>query len=43
MTGLMGGLLGLMIFLIAVLDNPFRGKVSVEPESMERVYEVVMK
>jgi Protein of unknown function (DUF4239) len=43
MTGLMGGLLGLMIFLIAVLDNPFRGKVSVEPESMERVYAVVMK
>jgi Protein of unknown function (DUF4239) len=43
MTGLMGGLLGLMIFLIAVLDNPFRGKVSVEPESMERVYQMLMK
>ncbi len=39
MTGLMSGLLGLMIFLIATLDNPFRGKVSIGPQPLERVYE----
>jgi hypothetical protein len=39
MTVLMAGLLGLMIFLVATLDNPFRGKVSVGPDSLERVYE----
>ena len=38
MTVLMAGLLGLMVFLVATLDNPFRGKVSVGPESLERVY-----
>jgi hypothetical protein len=43
MTALMSGLLGLMIFLIATLDNPFRGKVSVGPGSIETVYDTVMK
>jgi hypothetical protein len=43
MTALMSGLLGLMIFLIATLDNPFRGKVSVSPVAMERVYEQLMQ
>lgn len=38
MTGLLSGLLGLMIFLIGTLDNPFRGKVSIGPESIVRVY-----
>lgn len=31
--------LGLMIFLIAALDNPFRGEVSVGPDSIRLVYE----
>ena len=43
MTTLMSGLLGLMIFLIATLDNPFRGRVSVGPESLERVYDTLMR
>jgi hypothetical protein len=43
MTVLMSGLLGLMIFLIATLDNPFRGKVSVSPVALERVYSQLMK
>ena len=38
MTGLLSGLLGLMIFLIGTLDNPFRGKVSIGPEAIVRVY-----
>jgi hypothetical protein len=42
MTILFSALLGLIIFLIAVLDNPYRGKVSVTPEPLERVYEQVM-
>jgi hypothetical protein len=32
MTVLFLGLLALLIFLIAVLDNPYRGKISVSPE-----------
>jgi len=42
MTILFSALLGLIIFLIAVLDNPYRGKVSVTPEALERVYQQVM-
>jgi Protein of unknown function (DUF4239) len=42
MTILYASLLGLLIYLIAVLDNPYRGKVSVTPEPLERVYEQVM-
>ncbi len=42
MTILFSSLLGLLIYLVAVLDNPYRGKVSVTPEPIERVYEQVM-
>ena len=42
MTILFSGLLALLIFLIAVLDNPYRGKISVSPEPLERVYEQIM-
>jgi Protein of unknown function (DUF4239) len=42
MTILFSALLGLIIFLIAVLDNPYRGKVSVTPEPLERVYQQLM-
>ena len=43
MTVLMSGLLGLMIFLIGTLDNPFRGKVSVSAVPLETVYQQTMK
>jgi hypothetical protein len=39
----LASILGAVIFLIAELDNPFRGEVSVGPESIMRVYETVMK
>ena len=42
MTVLMSGLLGLMIFLIGALDNPFRGEVSVGPDSLRMVYSQLM-
>jgi hypothetical protein len=38
MTILFSGLIGLLIYLIAVLDNPYRGKISVTPTPLERVY-----
>jgi hypothetical protein len=34
--------LGLVIFLIAAMDNPFRGEVSVTPDSFRQVYETLM-
>jgi len=43
MTILLSVLLGLMIFLVAAMDNPFRGKISVGPEPLERVYDQLMK
>ena len=43
MTVLMSGLLGLMIFLIATLDNPFRGKVSVSPVALQRECQTLMR
>jgi hypothetical protein len=42
MTVIFTALLGLMIYLIAVLDNPYRGRLSVTPEPLERVYQQVM-
>jgi Protein of unknown function (DUF4239) len=41
--GVLAAALGAVIFLIAELDNPFRGEVSVGPESIALVYETVMK
>jgi Protein of unknown function (DUF4239) len=38
MTALFSCLLGLMIFMVAALDNPYRGKISVGPEAFERAY-----
>lgn len=35
--------LGLMIYLIAAMDNPFRGKVSVGPEAFQMVYDTLIK
>jgi hypothetical protein len=43
MTILFSALLGLMIFLVAVMDNPYRGAISVSPEALERVYDQLMK
>lgn len=42
MTVLFSALLALLIFLVAVLDNPYRGKISVSPEPLERVYQQIM-
>jgi hypothetical protein len=35
--------LGIVIFLIAAMDNPFRGEVSVGPDAFQLVYESLMK
>jgi len=42
MTVLFTVLIGLLIYLIASLDNPYRGRISIGPESLERVYEQIM-
>jgi hypothetical protein len=34
--------LGIVVFLIAALDNPFRGQVSVGPDAFQLVYETLM-
>lgn len=36
--GLLSAYLGTMIFLIAAMDNPFRGEVSIAPEVFETLY-----
>jgi hypothetical protein len=38
MTALLCALLGLLIYLLAALDNPFRGEISVSPEPFEIMY-----
>jgi len=43
MTILMSALLGLMIFLVAALDNPFQGDVSVSADPLELAYSQLMK
>jgi hypothetical protein len=34
--------LGIVVFLIAALDNPFRGQVRVGPDAFQLVYESLM-
>ena len=43
MTLFLALLLGLMVFMVASLDNPYRGEVSVSPASFERVYNQMSK
>lgn len=40
--GVLAFFIGLSIFLIAAMDNPFRGEVSVGPDAFELVYKSVM-
>jgi hypothetical protein len=40
---LMAALLGLLVFLIAVMDNPFRGEFSVGPDAFESVRDQLME
>jgi hypothetical protein len=39
MTLVFSALLGLLIYLLGALDNPFRGEVSVSPEPFEIMYQ----
>ena len=43
LAGLVSLFLGLVIFLIAAMDNPFRGEVSVGPDPLEAIYQSLMK
>jgi hypothetical protein len=42
LTVMFSALIGLLIFLVAALDNPYRGRISVTPEPLERVYQQIM-
>jgi hypothetical protein len=41
--GVLASVLALVIFLIAALDNPFRGEVSIGPDSIALVYDTLVK
>ena len=43
MTVLLSALLGLLIFELATIDNPFRGDTGVSPDAFVIVYEQLMK
>lgn len=43
LTGLYSALIGLLIFLIAALDNPYRGEFSVGPDSFQLVLDRMHK
>jgi hypothetical protein len=40
---ILASILGAVIYLTAAMDNPFRGEVSVGPDSIELVYNTLMK
>ena len=39
MTALLSSLLGLMIFLLAAMDHPYLGNLSVGPDAFQVVYD----
>jgi hypothetical protein len=43
LTAVLSLFLGVVIFLVAAMDNPFRGQVSVGPEAFELVYQTYMQ
>ncbi len=43
LTAVLALFLGVVIFLVAAMDNPFRGEVSVGPGALELVYQTYMK
>lgn len=43
LTATLAALLGLLVFLLAVMDIPFRGAYSVGPDSFELIYDQLMK
>ncbi len=43
LTSLFGGLIGLLVFLMAAMDNPYRGEFSVGPDALNAVYNGLMK
>jgi len=43
LTGILAGMIGLLVFLIIILDHPFWGEVSVSADAYERVFNHVMK
>ena len=42
LMALMGALIGLLVFMTAAMDHPYRGEVSVGPESFELIYKDLM-
>jgi len=43
LVGLQATILGLLIFLTAAMDNPFRGDFSISPDAFEQVFDQTMK
>jgi hypothetical protein len=43
LVALLAGFIGLMIFLTAAMDNPFRGEFSVSPDAIKAALDEVMK
>lgn len=43
LTGILGIFIGLMVFLTAAVDHPFRGQVSVSPDSYRLILENLMQ
>jgi hypothetical protein len=43
MVVLLSAIMGLLIFLIAFYDRPFRGRHGITPEAYELIYEQLMK
>ena len=39
LSGVIGALIGLLIFMVAAMDNPFRGEYSVSPSAFEIVFD----
>jgi hypothetical protein len=40
--GMLAFFMGTMIFLIAAMDNPYKGEVSVSPNAFREAYEIML-
>jgi hypothetical protein len=42
LIGILSVLMGLLIFMMAAMDHPFRGEMSIGPDAFQLVYDEVM-
>jgi hypothetical protein len=42
LAGILAAFIGMLVFLIAAMDNPFRGEISISSDALQTIVETLM-